>query len=362
METQYLILALILFFIGLFFYVMYIGTILANRKGAHISGVPFMAGIFFCMALLAYPKTRQYWFIGLLLDISFVGNLYFFIRDMWRFKKDNLFRITVLSENTEHGECCGEHGLSLYIEYYGHKILLDAGSSSLFYENAKKLGIDLSVVDYAVLSHSHYDHSNGFDKFFEVNGKAKLYARTESGECYYSKHDKEIVYIGPKKGMLEQYKNRIVYNDRDCCPIGFFSMVLIPHSMKELSQIGEKAQLYKMENDKYVPDDFSHEQTLILYSPKGLVVFNSCSHGGVTNIIKEVKEYDKDKNIYAYIGGFHLLKATDEDILELAKALKNTEIQRIITGHCTGDKAFEILKNKLGDRLEKMYSGMVFEI
>ena len=358
----YLGLSLLLFIIGLFFYVMYIGTIIANRKGAHISGVPFMAGIFFCIALSAYSKTRPYWFIGLLLDISYGENIYFFIRDMWRFKNNNFFKITVLSENTEHGEYCGEHGLSLYIEYYGHKILLDTGSSSLFYENAQKLGIDLSAVDYAVLSHSHYDHSNGFDKFFEVNGKAKLYVRAEAGERYYSKHDKEMVYIGPKKGILEKYKDRIIYIDKNYFNIASWSMILIPHSMKELSKLGEKAQLYKKENDIFVPDDFSHEQTLILRSQKGLVVFNNCSHCGVTNIIKEVKEYDKDKNIYAYIGGFHLLKSSDEDIHELADALKDTEIQRIITGHCTGDKAFEILKSELGDRLEKMYSGMVVEI
>ena len=64
--------------------------------------------------------------------------------------------ITVLAENTvcrENLTC--EHGLSLYIETGSHKILFDAGQSGAFADNAKKLGIDLSSVDFAVLSHGH---------------------------------------------------------------------------------------------------------------------------------------------------------------------------------------------------------------
>ena len=84
-------------------------------------------------------------------------------------------KITVLMENTAL-EGCGltpEAGLSLYIEYRGKKLLLDAGSSGKFAGNAQALGVDMSAVELAVLSHGHYDHADGLRRFFQVNDSAK---------------------------------------------------------------------------------------------------------------------------------------------------------------------------------------------
>lgn len=273
-----------------------------------------------------------------------------------------MLQITVLSENTGWDNCQGEHGLSLFIEKDAYKILLDAGKSPLFAENALTLGVDLKSVDFAILSHSHYDHADGFDRFFEINKKAKLYVREGTGEYYFSKHGEELKYIGPKKGMLEQYLERIVFVNEDCARIEHEDMFLVPHSTGNLAVIGEKAKLYKMEKGEPVPDDFAHEQSFVIRTPKGLVVFNSCSHGGPANIIREVLQYEESGKIYAYIGGFHLSKYQDEDVWEFARILKELEIERIITGHCTGERACEILKEQLGDKVEVMHSGMVIEI
>lgn len=273
-----------------------------------------------------------------------------------------MLRITVLAENTGCGDCQGEHGLSLFIEKDEYKILLDAGKSPLFAENALTLGVDLKSVDFAVLSHSHYDHADGFDTFFEINKEAKLYVREGTGETYFSKHGEELKYIGPKKGMLEKYQDRIVFVHEDYTRIEEESMVLIPHNTENLATIGEKAKLYKLEDGKVVPDDFAHEQSFVIKTQKGLVIFNSCSHGAPANIIREVLKCEKEGKIYAYIGGFHLSKYPDEDVLEFANTLKELEIERIITGHCTGERACEILKEQLGDRVEVMHSGMVIEI
>ena len=76
-------------------------------------------------------------------------------------------RVSVLVDNEDGTGLKGEWGLSFYIEYGDSVILLDAGLSALFAENASGLGLDLSKVDFAVLSHAHDDHANGFDRFFE---------------------------------------------------------------------------------------------------------------------------------------------------------------------------------------------------
>ena len=84
-------------------------------------------------------------------------------------------RFTVLSDNIANDTVQSEWGLSLLIEYKGKNVLLDAGWHGILTDNAGTLGIDLSKVDFGVLSHAHYDHGNGIDEFFKVNKKAKFY-------------------------------------------------------------------------------------------------------------------------------------------------------------------------------------------
>ena len=63
-------------------------------------------------------------------------------------------KIVSLMENTACSDSLhAEHGLSLYIETQGLRILFDAGQSELFAENAAQLGVPLEKVDLAILSH-----------------------------------------------------------------------------------------------------------------------------------------------------------------------------------------------------------------
>ena len=96
-------------------------------------------------------------------------------------------KLKVLSENTTSSEKLGsEHGLSLYIETETHKILFDTGASGLFAENAKKLGVDLTMVDLAVISHGHYDHGGGLKTFLGINNHANIYLHQNAFELHYA--------------------------------------------------------------------------------------------------------------------------------------------------------------------------------
>lgn len=147
-------------------------------------------------------------------------------------------RATVLTDNIADGELQGEWGLSIYIEYQNRNILLDTGASDLFLKNAEKLGRKIEDVDYAVLSHAHYDHADGMDAFFCNNKKAKFYLREGSAENCYGKKWIFHRYIGLPKGILETYRERIVYagGDYTLCP----GVSLIPHKTPGLSRIGKR--------------------------------------------------------------------------------------------------------------------------
>lgn len=265
-------------------------------------------------------------------------------------------KATVIVDNIRNEDIVGEWGLCICIEFEGKKILLDTGASYLFAENVEKLGIDLKEIDYGVLSHAHYDHGNGMEKFFELNEKAKFFLRRACKEKCYSQKMYYKKYIGLPKGMLKKYKDRIVYASGDYTVDE--GITLIPHKTEGMKEIGKKEKMYIKTIGGFKWDDFSHEQSLVLDTKEGLIIFNSCCHGGAANIINEVAATYPDKKVKALIGGFHLYKRTDEEVRELAMKIKETGIQCIYTGHCTGDKAFEILKEELGESVQQLYVGL----
>ena len=92
------------------------------------------------------------------------------------------------------------------------------------------------------------------------------------------------------------------------------------------------------------------------------MIFNSCSHAGPDNIISEVRAAFPGQKIAALIGGLHLYKLTDDEVRAFAGRLRATGVQRVFTGHCTGDRAFEVLKEELGDIVSQLRTGLEIEI
>ena len=269
-------------------------------------------------------------------------------------------KVVILIDNMEHDSCVGEWGLSIYIEYGGEKILLDAGTTGCFAENAKKLGIDLKDITAAVLSHAHYDHCDGMEEFFARNKAAKLYLRKGCEENCYSNKPIGMEYIGIRKGFLEEYRNRLVYaeGDYELLP----GVMLIPHKSSDMEAIGRKANMFVLKDGKLVPERFAHEQSLVFETEKGLAIFNSCCHAGADQIIREVADTYPGKPVYALIGGLHLFRSGAEEVHTLAERIRETDIKLLVTGHCTGAEALEILQEELGSRVVQMYSGLTLNL
>ena len=270
-------------------------------------------------------------------------------------------KVTVLADNLDGETLQGEWGLSHLIEYRDKTVLLDAGLSGLFAENARKLGIDLEEVDFAVLSHAHDDHANGFDTFFEVNSHAPLYIAEGCREYCYDFDEGRFIYAGIPQGILKRHAGRIVRAKGDMMIAD--GVRLLGHSTPGLDRLGLEEQMFlKRGPHGYVPDDFRHEQSLIFEQDDGVVVFNSCSHAGADNIVKEAIRAYPDRKIKAMIGGFHLFNKTDEYVRAFAARVGDTGVESIYTGHCTGDRALAILKEELGDIVHTLRTGLVFEI
>lgn len=249
-------------------------------------------------------------------------------------------RITVLSENSALPGLIPEHGLSFYLEYRGGRYLLDAGQCGTMVYNAARLGVDLSQVDKAALSHGHYDHADGFTAFFAVNPSAPVWARpriTDPEICA------EQNYVGINPGMYWRYKKRFDLEE----------------GPRELA-----AGLH------LIPDQVFHEQSLVAETSEGLIVLNSCCHAGVAKILTQLREQFPHTPIRAVLGGFHLmgkkgpatLGPAPEEVRALAATLRDDlEVRDIYTGHCTGGPAYSLLAEELGDRLHHLTAGAVYE-
>lgn len=275
-------------------------------------------------------------------------------------------RITVLVENTGPSELKIEHGLSLYIEFNDKKYLLDAGPSDSFFKNAHALSIDLDRVDKAVLSHGHYDHGDGFMVFLNQYKDKVVYGAKNIFDDYYSGSGGSVHYIG-LSSKLKQMKNRFntILKDTKIDE----KIYLILDDVSNTKEIGVQKKLYKKVDDVLQPDNFDHELSLVFDTPKGLVICNSCSHAGLESIVDNIKKR-LNKPVYAYVGGLHMKSTknhietssfTEEQIQNLCIFIKKN-IQYVLTGHCTGNVSYDLLKKYLKDRIDFLTTGKTIEI
>ena len=235
-------------------------------------------------------------------------------------------RITVLTENTSINNDIGsEHGLSLYIETKGNRILFDMGQTKLFAENAKKLGVDLSMVDFAVVSHGHYDHGGGLTEFLRINKKAPVYISKYAFDPHYNGKEKYIGLDGSLKNS-----QRLIFTD-DLTVIDENFKLLTCNDREKKFDLGSFG-LNMMKNSELLPDDFRHEQYLFIKENGKNILISGCSHKGILNIVDWFKP--------------HVLIGFETEYY---------------TCHCTGMEQFEFMK-KCMKKLHYISAGAEFSL
>ena len=270
--------------------------------------------------------------------------------------------MNVLVENEPVAGLCTEHGLSLHLCYGSTSILLDFGQSDAFARNANALGIDLSRVDLAVLSHAHYDHADGMGFFFNRNEHAPLYLSEACDQsCWSTKGGTaDAHYIGIGEGLLERYRSRLVPASTTRVTTVAPGVHLVPHTTPGLEALGQRAGMLLRKGNALVPDGFAHEMSLVAELDEGacdLAVFCSCSHAGLPVIAHEVLAAFPSSHIAAFVGGLHLVHATDAEVKQVADAVLEYDIERLYTGHCTGNKAMGLLDECLTGRVYPLRTG-----
>ncbi|MFA9379212.1 MAG: MBL fold metallo-hydrolase [Lachnotalea sp.] len=275
-------------------------------------------------------------------------------------------RITTLIENNpdDMDQLLYEHGLSLYIETDGKNILFDTGASGDFIKNAKSLSKNLDKLDYCMISHGHYDHSGGFEKFIsEVDQFPPLivgdeffqpkYKMVDAHEYKFNGNSFDEEFIAKKRISLRKVKEDMIY---------LTDHIIIFHHFSKYTDYEERnSRFYIKENVEYIPDNFDDEISLGIITEKGLVVIVGCSHVGIVNILETISK-KVHIPIYAVIGGTHLVEADEVRIKKTINAFKKLKIQLFIVSHCTGEEGILLIGEELKEQFLFNNTGRIIEI
>jgi 7,8-dihydropterin-6-yl-methyl-4-(beta-D-ribofuranosyl)aminobenzene 5'-phosphate synthase len=244
-------------------------------------------------------------------------------------------------------------GFAALVEYGGKRILFDTGNNAdIFAHNVAAKGIDLTQLDFAVVSHRHGDHTSGLNHLLKVNPAVKIYAPQENfgvfggalPGTFYRRNESlppEMRYFDGRPPETLRFGSP--------WPAGNFTWVT------QTTEVAPGFHLILL-NGTWGVDLEVKEISLAIDTPDGIVLVVGCSHPTIEKIVEAAKAAI-NKPVHLILGGTHLLPAKDDQISSLAVSLRNERNVRYIAPvHCTGEPAFAILKETFGDHY--IYAGL----
>jgi 7,8-dihydropterin-6-yl-methyl-4-(beta-D-ribofuranosyl)aminobenzene 5'-phosphate synthase len=244
-------------------------------------------------------------------------------------------------------------GYAALVEVAGKRILFDTGDDpDTLAHNAKAAGVDLTKLDFVVMSHRHGDHVGGLSYLLSVNPKVKIYAPNDGFGGVFGSEKPSTFYRKDEKLPAEMR-----YYDGNPPPVMRLgkawpgaNIELVDKSTEILPGTTLIAQVSDAPGTRELT-----ELSLALNTPDGLILIVGCSHPGIENIVAEAARINP--HIHLIAGGFHLVTAADPAIAHVVTALHETyHVEWIAPGHCTGEPTFEALKRAFGEHY--LYAGV----
>lgn len=243
-------------------------------------------------------------------------------------------------------------GYAALIEYRGKRILFDTGDNpDILGHNAKILGVDLSKLDFVVMSHRHSDHMGGLNYLLSVNPKVKIYAPKENFGVYgfslpstFYRKDSSL----PPEQRYYDGKPPEIMKFGTAWPEANFELI------EKTTEILPGIHLIFQISDKPTTMEL-RELSLAIETPEGIVLIVGCSHPGLDKIVDAASKINK--HIHMVTGGFHQVVAKDTEIEQIVTTLHDTfKVDLVAPSHCTGEPAFTAFKKAFGNHY--IYAGL----
>ncbi len=273
------------------------------------------------------------------------------------FAQESPARVTILydaigkSANLKHG-----WGYSALVEYGGKRILFDTGGRlNDFAANVTTLGVDLTRLDFVVLSHRHGDHTSGLHHVLKMNPNVKIYTPAEQQNFHTPSAPGLVNLI---KRHVETAPEDMHYFDRRVpAQIGSDS----PWPNANFAQIRTPTEvlpgfwLFSTVSDVTGTKEMN-EISMAVNTPQGLVVIVGCSHPGIEKILEAAVKIEP--KVYSVFGGFHLAETPDEEVMSLVTRFRDKwKFERVAAGHCTGEFAFSEFNRVYGSKYDRAVVG-----
>ena len=243
-------------------------------------------------------------------------------------------------------------GYAALIEYGGKRILFDTGDNpEILAHNAKALGVDLSKLDFVVMSHRHGDHMGGLTYLLSVNPKVKIYAPKENFGVYGfslpSTFYRKDTALPPEQRYYDGNPPEIM-KFGTAWPSAHFELI------EKTTEIAPGVHLIFQISDKPTTMEL-RELSLAIDTPEGIVLVVGCSHPSLDKIVAAAVMINQ--HIHMVTGGFHLAVAKDAEIEQIVSTLHDAfKVDFVAPSHCTGEPAFTAFKKVFGDHY--VYAGL----
>lgn len=276
-----------------------------------------------------------------------------------------MMKFTFLSENkTDNPGCDAEHGLSIYIETEEMILLFDTGASNLFERNARRKHVDLTKPQALVISHGHYDHTEGVPRFCQINRTAPVYIHKDAfSQCYGmvgDKIDEKSCSLQWSQEEREKMEERFHLTDG---PLWLTDNIVISGTIPDVPGNEPTERFFEKKPDgQMVPDPMNHEQFLAIRNGEmGIFIFSGCSHKGVIPVLEYTKQLFPGEKIAGLIAGMHLFSASQAMRAAVVEKVVKEHPDLVMPVHCTGIDAICMLKAELGHKCVVATAGASYE-